>query len=110
MSAVVATAPTLPATIERTPRMRLARDTWLIFKRSLILTIRQPVWIIFGMMVPVLYLVGSQSPASSRAVARLLTRTLPRVTAVEIEGVGHMAPVTHPERVNALIERHLERV
>jgi len=23
--------------------------------------------------------------------------------------VGHMAPVTHPEHVNALIERHLER-
>jgi len=57
MNAVVATAPAHPTTIERTPRMRLARDTWLIFRRSLILTIRQPVWIIFGMMVPVLYLV-----------------------------------------------------
>jgi pimeloyl-ACP methyl ester carboxylesterase len=59
--------------------------------------------------VPVLYITGSESPASSRGVARLLTRTLPRVTVVEIEGVGHMAPVTHPERVNALIESHLER-
>jgi pimeloyl-ACP methyl ester carboxylesterase len=58
---------------------------------------------------PVLLLTGSDSPAASRAVARLLMRALPRVTAVEIEGVGHMAPVTHPERVNALIERHLER-
>jgi ABC-2 type transport system permease protein len=37
--------------------MKLIRDTWLIFHRSLILTIRQPVWIVFGMMVPVLYLV-----------------------------------------------------
>jgi pimeloyl-ACP methyl ester carboxylesterase len=59
--------------------------------------------------VPVLYLTGSESPASARGVARLLTRTLPRVTAVEVEGVGHMGPVTHPERVNALIERFLER-
>ena len=59
--------------------------------------------------VPVLYITGSESPASSRGVARLLTRTLPRVTVIEIEGVGHMAPVTHPERVNALIESHLER-
>ena len=59
--------------------------------------------------VPVLLLTGSESPASARAVARLLMKTLPRVTAVEIEGVGHMAPVTHPDRVNALIERHLER-
>lgn len=37
--------------------MKTLRDTWLIFRRSLILTIRQPVWIVFGMMVPVLYLV-----------------------------------------------------
>jgi ABC-2 type transport system permease protein len=37
--------------------MKTIRDTWLIFRRSLILTIRQPVWIVFGMMVPVLYLV-----------------------------------------------------
>ena len=57
--------------------------------------------------VPVLYVTGSDSPASSRGVARLLTKTLPRVTAVEIEGVGHMGPVTHPDRVNALIERYL---
>ena len=58
--------------------------------------------------VPVLYITGSDSPASARGVARLLTKTLPRVTAVEIEGAGHMAPVTHPDRVNALIARHLE--
>jgi ABC-2 type transport system permease protein len=32
------------------------RDTWLIFRRSMTLTIRQPVWIFFGMMVPALYL------------------------------------------------------
>ncbi len=57
--------------------------------------------------VPVLLLTGSDSPASSRGVARLLAKTLPRVTAVEIEGVGHMGPVTHPDRVNALIERYL---
>jgi pimeloyl-ACP methyl ester carboxylesterase len=58
--------------------------------------------------VPVLYITGSESPASSRAVARLLTKVLPRVTAVVVEGVGHMAPVTHPDRINALIEDHLE--
>jgi pimeloyl-ACP methyl ester carboxylesterase len=58
--------------------------------------------------MPILYLIGSDSPASSLGVARLLLKALPRVTEVEIEGVGHMAPVTHPDRVNALIERHLE--
>ncbi|HTG12994.1 MAG TPA: hypothetical protein VK746_19530, partial [Candidatus Eisenbacteria bacterium] len=43
---------------------------------------------------PVLYLTGTESPASSRGVARLLAKTLPRVTVLEIEGVGHMGPVT----------------
>jgi pimeloyl-ACP methyl ester carboxylesterase len=57
--------------------------------------------------VPVLVITGSDSPAPSRGVARLLSKTLPRVTATEIEGVGHMGPVTHPDRVNALIERFL---
>ncbi|HUO65860.1 MAG TPA: alpha/beta hydrolase [Terriglobales bacterium] len=57
--------------------------------------------------VPVLVITGSDSPTSSRGVARLLTKTLPRVTAIEMEGVGHMGPVTHPDRVNALIERYL---
>ena len=37
--------------------MKTITDTWLIFRRSLILTLRQPTWIVFGMMVPVLYLV-----------------------------------------------------
>jgi ABC-2 type transport system permease protein len=37
--------------------MKTLHDTWLIFRRSIILTIRQPTWIFFGMMVPVLYLV-----------------------------------------------------
>jgi ABC-2 type transport system permease protein len=44
-------------TIERTPRMRAVRDTWLIFRRSLVLTIRQPTWIVIGIMYPVIYLV-----------------------------------------------------
>jgi pimeloyl-ACP methyl ester carboxylesterase len=50
------------------------------------------------------------SPASSLGVARLLAKTLPSVTTVEIDGVGHMAPVTHPDRVNAVIASYLEDV
>jgi ABC-2 type transport system permease protein len=42
---------------ERTPRMNALRDTWLIFRRSVILTLRQPTWLLFGIMYPVLYLV-----------------------------------------------------
>jgi pimeloyl-ACP methyl ester carboxylesterase len=59
--------------------------------------------------LPVLYLVGSRSPASARSVARLLTRVLPDVRSVGLEGAGHMAPVTHPDLVGAAIEAHLAR-
>jgi pimeloyl-ACP methyl ester carboxylesterase len=58
--------------------------------------------------VPTLFLTGTKSTASARAVARLVTAVLPRVRVEEIEGAGHMAPLTHPDRVNPLIERFLE--
>lgn len=59
--------------------------------------------------VPVLYMIGKGSPASSRGVARLLTRVLPRVQVAEFEALGHMGPVTHPEVVNEAICCFLER-
>ena len=60
--------------------------------------------------VPTLFLTGSESPASTKYVARLLCEVLPRVTAIELEGLGHMGPVTHPERVNEAIESFLQEV
>jgi pimeloyl-ACP methyl ester carboxylesterase len=59
--------------------------------------------------VPVLYMMGSESPSSSRGVGRLLRRTLPRVQVVEFNGIGHMGPVTHPGLVNDAISRFLEQ-
>jgi pimeloyl-ACP methyl ester carboxylesterase len=60
--------------------------------------------------VPTLFLTGSESPASSRHVAGLLCKVLPQVTVMELEGLGHMGPVTHPERVNEVIEGFLREV
>jgi pimeloyl-ACP methyl ester carboxylesterase len=60
--------------------------------------------------VPVLLLLGKASPASSLGVAKVLARILPRVEVVELEGLGHMGPLTHPEAVNPAIARFLERV
>jgi len=60
--------------------------------------------------IPVLYMVGKQSPVSSRGVARLLTRTLPRVEVLEFDDLGHMGPVTHPDMVNEAILRFLDAV
>jgi pimeloyl-ACP methyl ester carboxylesterase len=59
--------------------------------------------------MPVLLMVGSESPASSRGVARRLASVLPRLQLLQLEGLGHMGPVTHPERVNAIIEDFLMR-
>jgi ABC-2 type transport system permease protein len=36
--------------------MKTLRDTWLIYRRSVILTLRQPVWVAMGMFQPILYL------------------------------------------------------
>jgi len=62
-----------------------------------------------GLDVPVLLMTGSKSPLSSRAVAKRLARVLPQVELVELPGLGHMGPVTHPDAVNDLICRFLER-
>jgi pimeloyl-ACP methyl ester carboxylesterase len=60
--------------------------------------------------VPVLYMVGKQSTPSARGVARLLMSAPPRVEVVEFEHLGHMGPVTHPDRVNEAIGQFLERI
>jgi pimeloyl-ACP methyl ester carboxylesterase len=59
--------------------------------------------------IPVPYMMGRDSPASSRGVGRLLTGVLPQLRLVEFDGLGHMAPVTHPELVNMSICSFLER-
>jgi pimeloyl-ACP methyl ester carboxylesterase len=63
-----------------------------------------------ALTIPVLLMVGGRSPLSSRGVARLLTGALPCVERVELEELGHMGPVTHPDPVNETIARFLERV
>ena len=36
--------------------MKLLRDTWLIFQRNLVAILRNPVWVIIGLIQPILYL------------------------------------------------------
>jgi len=59
--------------------------------------------------VPVLYMLGARSPASTHGVARLLTGVLPSVTVMEFTELGHMGPVTHPEVVNDAVQAFLQR-
>lgn len=60
-----------------------------------------------SLQVPVLLLTGGRSPRSSLSVAELLARTLPNVELMNLPNLGHMGPVTHPEIVNAQVERFL---
>ena len=57
--------------------------------------------------VPTLLLTGTASTAAARAVAHLVGSVLPRVRVEELDGAGHMAPVTHPHVINARMERFL---
>jgi len=54
--------------------------------------------------MPVLYMVGERSPSSSKGVARLLESVLPNADFRELKGLGHMAPITHPNEINELVE------
>jgi pimeloyl-ACP methyl ester carboxylesterase len=57
--------------------------------------------------MPVLIMTGSGSTAAAHGVARRLMLALPNVTHIEFAGLGHMGPITHPDVVNAEIERFL---
>ena len=57
--------------------------------------------------LPVLYMLGAQSPESSRAVARVLTQTLRNVSVIEFAELGHMGPVTHAGLVNGAVAQFL---
>ncbi len=60
-----------------------------------------------ALKVPTLLMAGTDSPAASRGVARLLSNALPRVTTVEFDGIGHMGPVVQATTINAAVENHL---
>jgi pimeloyl-ACP methyl ester carboxylesterase len=62
-----------------------------------------------ALTMPVLLMVGRDSPASSRAVAQLLSQTLTNLETLEFEGLGHMGPITHAELINAAIGDFLLR-
>ena len=60
--------------------------------------------------VPTLLLSGTKSTAPARAVTMLLSSVLPRAEILELEGIGHMGPVTDPEVVNSAIETFLLKI
>lgn len=60
--------------------------------------------------IPILYMLGGSSPESAHAVARVLLPVLRRASVVEFPGLGHMAPITHPEVINSEIAKFLSQL
>ena len=60
--------------------------------------------------IPILYMLGTRSPESSRVVADVLIPALGNVRIVELAGLGHMGPITHADIVNDAIAAFLDDV
>jgi pimeloyl-ACP methyl ester carboxylesterase len=86
-------------------RMSLLRQRWDAL-------LRDPVVLsdVASIAVPVLCLTAEKSNVPARALSQLVIGALPCVRTFDIEGVGHMAPLSHPDRVNPLIKAFLEEV
>lgn len=56
---------------------------------------------------PTLILCGEKSPGPSRLIVEMLKEAMPAAQVTEIDGAGHMSPLTHTEAVNRAIAAHL---
>lgn len=60
--------------------------------------------------VPTLLLSGQKSTKPARAITELVSSVLPHARVLDLEGIGHLGPVTHPEIVNNAIEAFLIKI
>jgi pimeloyl-ACP methyl ester carboxylesterase len=57
--------------------------------------------------VTTMHFVARNSTLASRTLSALIAGVLPNARTTELAGVGHMAPLVNPDRVNPLIEAFL---
>lgn len=57
--------------------------------------------------MPILYLTGADTPESSRRIAELAHKQLPRAEHETLAGMGHLGPITHAAAINRRIEQQL---
>ena len=62
-----------------------------------------------SIMAPCLILCGTRSPAPVRHLSRILTEIMPNARHRTLSNLGHMAPLTHPQRVASVIADHMAR-
>lgn len=61
------------------------------------------------LQMPVLCMGGSASPLAARSVARVYAACVAKVQTVDLPGLDHMGPMTHPATVNSLLVAFLGR-
>lgn len=61
------------------------------------------------MDLPLLLMRGARTTVAASEVAGIVARLRPDASFAEIEGAGHMAPLTHAHAVNPHIVRHIRR-
>ena len=86
-------------------RMNLCRQRWDAL-------LRDPVRVadLAVLDIPTLCLTARNSNVPTHALSKLLSETLPRARTIDIEGVGHMAPLSEPDQVNPLIRTFLQEM
>lgn len=57
--------------------------------------------------IPTLMMMGMESPNIAQYVATKIANTIPNARLALLPGLGHMAPVSHPEWVNPRIQEHI---
>jgi pimeloyl-ACP methyl ester carboxylesterase len=60
-----------------------------------------------GFAFPVLAMRGSEGPEPTRLIARRLAELAPQGRYIELQGAGHMGPLTHGDAVTDLIARNV---
>lgn len=63
-----------------------------------------------GLKMPIQLIGGSRTTPAARAVIDVLRGLWPRAPYAEIEGAGHMGPLTHADAVNEIIDAFIGRV
>ncbi len=62
-----------------------------------------------GLEMPVMLIIGAESPPVIARIAEEIAARLPDVGLAEVPGAGHLLPVTHPAQVAGLIDVNLSR-
>jgi pimeloyl-ACP methyl ester carboxylesterase len=60
-----------------------------------------------AVVVPTLLMCGARTTETYRRICRIVGDHLPACTSRELDGAGHMSPLTHPEQVARAIGRHV---